>query len=144
LNVYAPVNAKNLPVLVWIHGGGYGLGQASGFGLPAFAPMSKTAGNGFITVVIQYRLGAFGFLSSADLVKQGGVPNAALYDQRLALQWVQKYISRFGGNPDQVTISGESAGGGSVLLMAMANGGEEGTSLFRRGIASSPWVPTQP
>lgn len=93
--------------------------------------------------MIQYRLGAFGFLSSAEVAEQG-IVNAGLHDMRFALQWVQKYISRFGGDPDQVTISGESAGGGSVMLMAMANGGTEGTALFRRGIASSPYLPTQP
>ncbi|KAK4173654.1 Alpha/Beta hydrolase protein [Triangularia setosa] len=106
--------------------------------------MAQAVDNGFVTVVIQYRLGAFGFLSSAELVEKGGVPNAALHDQRFALQWVKKYIDRFGGDPDQVTISGGSAGGGSVMLLAMANGGTEGTSLFRRGIASSPYLPTQP
>lgn len=141
MNVFAPAKAKKLPVLVWIHGGGYGLGDAASFD---FSRLAKTSGNGFITVAIQYRLGAFGFLSSADLVKQGGVPNVAVHDMRLALRWVQKYIAKFGGDPDQVTISGESAGGGSVMLMALANGGKEGTKLFRRGIASSPYLPTQP
>ncbi|KAK0625187.1 Alpha/Beta hydrolase protein [Bombardia bombarda] len=106
--------------------------------------MDQTVNNGFISVAIQYRLGAFGFLSSAALVEHGGLPNAALHDMRFALQWVEKYISRFGGDPDQVTIGGESAGGGSVMLLAMANGGEEKTSLFRRAISSSPYLPTQP
>lgn len=77
-------------------------------------------------------------------MKQDGIPNAAVHDMRFALQWVQKHIHKFGGDPDQVTIAGESAGGGSVMLMALANGGEEGTKLFRRGIASSPYLPTQP
>jgi len=99
---------------------------------------------GFVTVAIQYRLGAFGFLSSADLVKDGrGVANAGLHDMRFALQWVQKHIEQFGGDPSQITIMGESAGGGAVMLLAMANGGEEGTSLFKRAIASSPYLPTQ-
>ncbi|KAK3319597.1 carboxylesterase family protein-like protein [Cercophora scortea] len=140
LNVFAPANATKLPVLFWIHGGGYGAGSASSFD---FSFMDQTVGNGFISVVIQYRLGAFGFLSSADVAKHG-TANAGLYDMRFALQWVQKYIDRFGGDPNQVTIAGESAGGGSVMLMAMANGGNDGTSLFRRAIASSPYLPTQP
>ncbi|KAK3690451.1 carboxylesterase [Podospora appendiculata] len=140
LNVFAPANATKLPVLFWIHGGGYGAGSASSFD---FSFMDQTVGNSFISVVIQYRLGAFGFLSSADVAKHG-TANAGLYDMRFALQWVQKYIDRFGGDPDQVTIAGESAGGGSVMLMAMANGGNDGTSLFRRAIASSPYLPTQP
>ncbi|KAM7190819.1 Alpha/Beta hydrolase protein [Rhypophila sp. PSN 637] len=141
LNVFSPNKAKNLPVLVWIHGGGYGLGDAASFD---FSQLTKTSGNAIVTVVIQYRLGAFGFLSSADLMKQGGTPNAAVHDMRFALQWVQKYISRFGGDPAKVTISGESAGGGAVMLMALANGGTENTTLFRGGIASSPYLPTQP
>ena len=70
--------------------------------------------------------------------------NAGLHDIRFALEWVQKYIDRFGGDPTQVTISGESAGGGAVMLMTIANGGTEGNKLFRRGIASSPYYPTQP
>ncbi|KAK0744673.1 Alpha/Beta hydrolase protein [Apiosordaria backusii] len=86
LNVFAPANAKKLPVLVWIHGGGYGLGSAAGFD---FSHIAQTVNNGFVTVTIQYRLGAFGFLSSADLVNNGGVTNAGLHDQRFALQWVK-------------------------------------------------------
>ncbi|KAK3934071.1 lipase 2 [Diplogelasinospora grovesii] len=140
LNVFAPAGAKGLPVLVWIHGGGYGAGSASSFD---FSYMDQTVGNGFVSVVIQYRLGAFGFLSSADVARHG-VANAGLYDMHFALEWVQHYISRFGGDPNEVTISGESAGGGSVMMMAMANGGADGTSLWKRGIADSPYLPTQP
>ena len=105
--------------------------------------MAKTAGNGFVSVVIQYRLGAFGFASSQEIF-QKGVPNAGIHDMHFALEWVQQNIAQFGGDPDQVTIAGESAGGGSVMLLAMANGGEDGTRLFRRAIASSPYLPTQP
>jgi len=126
--------------LLLVDGGGYGLGSAPSFD---FNYIGQTVNNGFVAVAIQYRLGAFGFLSSAEVAKHG-TANAGLYDMRFGLQWVQKYISRFGGDPDQVTITGESAGGGSVMLMAMANGGTEGNSLFRRGISSSPYLPTQP
>jgi carboxylesterase type B len=162
LNVFSPRGASKLPVVVWIRksfsslmivkkgfgsnalrfadGGGYGAGYAGSFD---FSYIGQTVNNGFVSVAIQYRLGAFGFLSSADVAKHGTV-NAGVHDMRFALQWVKKYIARFGGDPDQVTISGESAGGGAVMLMAMANGGGEGTSLFRRGIASSPYFPTQP
>jgi carboxylesterase type B len=62
---------------------------------------------------------------------------------RFALQWVQDNIHLFGGDPDQVTISGESAGGGSVMLLAMANGGNEGDALFKGLAPSSPYLPTQ-
>ncbi len=99
-------------------------------------------GDNAVVVAIQYRLGAFGFASSAEIA-HFGVPNAGLHDIHFALEWVQKYIHLFGGNPDQVTISGSSAGGGAVIMMAMANGGQEGTKLWKRGIASSPYLPTQ-
>ncbi len=121
-------------------GGGYGAGSAASFD---FSTMAKTAGNGFVSVVIQYRLGAFGFASSQEIF-QKGVPNAGIHDMHFALEWVQQNIAQFGGDPDQVTIAGESAGGGSVMLLAMANGGKDGTRLFRRAIASSPYLPTQP
>ena len=104
--------------------------------------------NGFISVAIQYRvriflpdesdsvltgtfkLGAFGFLSSDEVYRFGAV-NGGILDQHFALQWVQSYISLFGGDPTRVTITGESAGGGSVMLQVMAYGGTQGTSLFQ-------------
>ncbi|MCJ1373276.1 hypothetical protein MMC20_004504 [Loxospora ochrophaea] len=138
LSVYAPANATNLPVLVWIHGGGYGLGQ----GNQDLSSIINTNKNSFIGVAIQYRLGAFGFLSS-DEVHRFGVVNAGLLDQYFALQWVQEYIHLFGGNPEAVTISGESAGGGSVMLQAMAYNGSIGASLFNNVIAASPYLPMQ-
>jgi hypothetical protein len=80
-------------------------------------------------VLIFLKLGAFGFLSSAE-VKAKGVLNAGILDQNFALKWVQKYISYFGGDPSRVTVSGESAGAGSVMLHDIAYGGTLGTSLF--------------
>jgi carboxylesterase type B len=121
-------------------GGGYGVGSANSFD---YGHITKTVNNGMVIVQIQYRVGAFGFLSSAEIAKYGTL-NPGVHDMVFALEWVQKYIKLFGGDPDEVTISGESAGGGAVMLMAMANGGTEGTRLFKRGIASSPYYPTQP
>lgn len=93
-------------------------------------------------VSIQYRLGAFGFLSS-DEVHRFGTPNAGILDQQLALHWVQQYIHLFGGDATRVTIFGESAGAGSVMLHDIAYGGTLGTSLFRNSITSSPYLPFQ-
>lgn len=138
LNVYAPPHAKNLPVIFWIHGGGYGL-----FGA-VYDPsqLMKTNDNGFISVVIQYRLGAFGFLSSED-VKGNGQLNAGLLDQRFALQWVQENIEKFGGDPRKVTLAGESAGAGSVMLQAMAYGGMQDVTLFDNLIVASVYLAKQ-
>lgn len=133
LNVYAAPNASDLPVFVWIHGGGYGLFGAT------YDPsvLMNTNGNDFITVEIQYRLGAFGFLASED-VKDHGQLNAGLLDQRRALEWVQEHILTFGGDPTRVTIGGESAGAGAVMFHALAYGGEQ-TDLFSNVIAASPY-----
>ncbi|KAL8628171.1 hypothetical protein Q9189_006107 [Teloschistes chrysophthalmus] len=138
LNVFAPQGKTNLPVLVYIHGGGYGAGQAN----YDLTEIINTNNNSFIGVTIQYRLGAFGFLSS-DEVSRYGIPNAGLRDQTFALQWMQSYISLFGGNASQVTLAGESAGGGSVMLQAMAFGGNLGDSLFVNAIPASPYLPQQ-
>ncbi|KAI0889557.1 putative carboxylesterase [Annulohypoxylon maeteangense] len=135
LNVYAAPNATSLPVLVWIHGGGYSV-----FGA-AYDPSiwMNTNNNGFIVVEIQYRLGAFGYLASDD-VKAGGRLNAGLLDQRFALEWVQEHISKFGGDPTRVTIGGESSGAGSIIYHALAYGGKE-SNLFNNIIAASPYLP---
>ncbi|KAF9871239.1 carboxylesterase family protein [Colletotrichum karsti] len=142
LNVYAPADggaaAGGLPVMVWIHGGGYGFGD----GRQDMAEIINANGNGFIVVVIQYRLGAFGFLASAD-VKSRGVVNAGLLDQAFALGWVQSFICLFGGDRDRVTIAGESAGASSVMYHALAAGGGLGTLFFSNGIAASPYLPFQ-
>ena len=84
---------------------------------------------GFIGVSIQYRLGAFGFLASEE-VHQKGVLNVGLLDQQFALKWVNDHIDKFGGNASQVTISGNSAGAGSVMLLGLAQGGTRNTTLF--------------
>ncbi|KAI4282223.1 MAG: hypothetical protein L6R38_003087 [Xanthoria sp. 2 TBL-2021] len=138
LSVYAPPNAANLPVLVWIHGGGYGQGQ----GNQDLSMIINTNNDSFIGVAIQYRLGAFGFLSSDEIYRYGTV-NAGILDQTFALQWVQTYIHLFGGNASQVTVAGVSAGGGSVMLQTMAFGGTLGTSLFENAIVASPYLPQQ-
>lgn len=108
-------------------GGGYSLFSATGLDPTEFM---TTNNNTFISVIIQYRLGAFGFLPGDD-VKADGALNAGLLDMNFALQWVQKYIEQFGGDPSRVTIAGESAGAGAVMYQAMAYGGAQDISLFQ-------------
>ncbi|CAN9499148.1 unnamed protein product [Ophioblennius macclurei] len=129
LNIYTPAkksqNAK-LPVMVWIHGGGFYFGSASTYDGSALAAYQDV-----VVVLIQYRLGLLGFLSSGDEHVSG---NFGLLDQVEALKWTQKYIHNFGGNPDLVTIFGESAGGVSVSLLLLSPLSD---GLFHRAIAES-------
>ncbi|RKF59731.1 Lipase 1 [Erysiphe neolycopersici] len=138
LNIIRPIHAKNLPVFVWFHGGGYGLGD----GRYNFTEFVTSNTRNFIVVTLQYRLGAFGFLSSSELTSFG-IPNAGLYDQHFALEWIQKHISKFGGDPRRVTIAGDSAGAGSVMQQTLAYGGSEGTKYFNNAIVASPYYPPQ-
>lgn len=115
LNVIKPASAPddgNLPVLFWIHGGGFLDGAASDY------DASKLANDGNIVVVtINYRLGPFGFFSHPALNNEGHLAiNYGLLDQQFALKWVHDNIAEFGGNPDDITLSGQSAGGASVAF----------------------------
>ncbi|KAG1888838.1 Alpha/Beta hydrolase protein [Suillus subluteus] len=106
------------------------------------ADLIVDSNHGVISVLIQYRLGLFGFLPG-EAVKEGGALNAGLLDQNYALQWVQNYISSFGGDPTKVTIWGESAGAGSVLQHIVAHGGNTQPPLFRNAMTSSTFLPSQ-
>ncbi|KAK0211203.1 Alpha/Beta hydrolase protein [Desarmillaria ectypa] len=145
LNVYVPgqfdsrSSGRSLPVVVWIHGGGYVSGGANGF---SGSNLIRESGGGVVAVVIQYRLGLFGFLAG-ESVKAHGTLNAGLLDQQFALQWVQKHIAQFGGDPSRVTIWGVSAGAGSVLQQVIANDGQTSPPLFRAAITSSSFLPSQ-
>lgn len=139
LNVYAPWNAKNLPVVVYIYGGGFQTGSINSN--PWINVFQKK--QDYIYVAIQYRIGAFGFLSSSTLRQHGDV-NLGLYDQQLGLEWVQDHISKFGGDPSRVTIWGESAGGGSVMLQNMAYGGNIQQTLNRTKPLFTATMPQSP
>ncbi|CZR68922.1 related to para-nitrobenzyl esterase [Phialocephala subalpina] len=136
---------RKAPVLVWIHGGGYAFGDKTSEGNPAtFIAKSELNGaDGVVFVSINYRLGLFGWLSGDDNV----TANVGLLDQRLALEWVQENIHRFGGDPSRVTVMGESAGGGSIMHHITSYGGKGSTPLFHQAIIQSPafqpFVPQQ-
>ncbi|KAJ6018662.1 hypothetical protein N7522_000729 [Penicillium canescens] len=129
-------NSK-LPVGVWIHGGGFYMGSGSDerYNMSAIVENSYDIGKPFIAVTLNYRLSAWGFISSSQ-VSGSGNTNLGLRDQRLALQWVQENIGAFGGDPEKVTIWGESAGGMSVGYHLTAYGGRD-DKLFRAGIMQS-------
>ncbi|KAJ3905868.1 Alpha/Beta hydrolase protein [Lentinula edodes] len=136
LNVYFPGNTvptELLPTLVWIHGGGYIGGSADQY---SGSDLMREANNEIVVVIIQYRLGLFGFLSGSE-IKANGI------DQHFALRWVQSHISKFGGDPSKVTIWGESAGAGSVLQHIVAQDGQTSPQLFRGAITSSTFLPSQ-
>ncbi|KAL1763972.1 liver carboxylesterase, partial [Sigmodon hispidus] len=129
LNIYTPAHANegsSLPVMVWIHGGALIIGMASWY------DGTLLAATGDIVVVnIQYRLGTLGFFSTGDQHARG---NWGFLDQVAALRWVQQNIAHFGGNPDQVTIFGQSAGGTSVSLHVVSPMSQ---GLFHRAIMES-------
>ncbi|KAJ7133522.1 alpha beta-hydrolase [Mycena epipterygia] len=142
LNVHTPTAAtarSRLPVIVYIHGGGYDAGNISLYPTQDFVALSHL---GVVAVSIQYRLGVFGFLAGEE-VKRGGDLNAGLLDQNFALQWVQEHISVFGGDPTKVTIWGQSAGAGSMLQHVVAHSGNTRPPLFRAVLANSPYLPFQ-
>jgi carboxylesterase type B len=91
------------------------LGQSPARTAVPLAGLFRQGEDGFVYVTINYRLGAFGWLSGPTFLEGNGVANAGLLDQQFALEWVQQYIHLFGGDPSRVTLMGESAGGGSIL-----------------------------
>lgn len=127
VNVWTPdLGGARRPVLVWIYGGGYQEGRADD---PMYDGTRLAAENGAVIVTMNYRLGAEGFA-----LFTGAPANRGLLDQVAALTWVRDNIEAFGGNPDRVTVFGESAGGGSIaalLAMPRARG------LFQRAIVQS-------
>ncbi|XP_051884638.1 fatty acyl-CoA hydrolase precursor, medium chain-like [Pristis pectinata] len=145
LSVYTPTTATQhrtpIPVMVWIHGGAFILGRSSIFYGSALAGFGNV-----VVVVIQYRIGVAGFLSTGDEWARG---NFGFLDQVAALQWVQRNIGQFGGDPQQVTLFGESVGGLSVSLHTLS---PLSADLFHRAVLQSgsalmpgvlPPLPTQ-
>ncbi|KAL4867981.1 hypothetical protein BDV12DRAFT_209436 [Aspergillus spectabilis] len=128
---------SNLPVGVWIHGGGFVMGSGADerYNMSAIVANAHRIGKPFIAVTLNYRLSTWGFLSS-NQTASAGITNIGLRDQRLALHWIQENIAAFGGDPSKVTIWGESAGGISVGTHLRAYGGRD-DGLFRGAIMQS-------
>lgn len=133
LNIWAPemVPGERLPVMVWVHGGGFFRGSAS----DSLYDGAAFARQGIVFVSLQYRLGVDGFLHFAD-----APANRGLLDQVAALQWVQEHIHAFGGDPARVTVFGQSAGAGALACLL---GMPAAQGLFQRAILQSPSVACQ-
>jgi acetylcholinesterase len=119
IDVWAPASAtteSNLPVWVFIQGGGYTQNANANYNGSTVVANSN---QNIVFVEFNYRVGPWGFLAS-NKVSTNGDLNAGLLDQRKALQWVQQHIGQFGGNPNQVVIHGESAGAGSIAIHLIA------------------------
>ena len=134
VNVWSPTGARDLPVMVWIHGGAYSSGAGSA---PGYRGQRLARKGPVVVVSLNYRLGPIGFLDWSSLPGAQGrfQTNVGLRDQILALAWVRDHVAAFGGDPGNVTIFGQSAGGGgvvSLLTSPLARG------LFHAAIAQSP------
>ena len=139
LNVFTPERPSSdrspaLPVLVWIHGGGFVIGASDIYEGDVLAAEGEV-----VVVTLNYRLGVLGFLSTGDNSSLG---NYGLWDQRLALKWVHKHIRHFGGNEHRITLAGMSAGAASAAIHSLSPLSRD---LFRHvvqmsGAAHSPWA----
>lgn len=132
INVFAPSNASSkdkLPVFFFIQGGGFNSNSnptVNGTGLIKVGDMDM------VVVTLNYRVGVYGFLNDGDQV----TPNIGLLDQRKGLEWVQRHISKFGGDPGHVVLGGDSAGAASISLHLSAFGGKD-EGLFHAVAAES-------
>ncbi|CAL9662192.1 carboxylesterase/lipase family protein [Streptomyces sp. enrichment culture] len=136
LNIWtgaSPADERPRPVLVWIYGGGFRVGTGGNRRYDGEALARK----GVVVVTFNYRLGALGFLATPELSEESqhhASGNYGLLDQIAVLEWVQRNIVHFGGDPDRVTVAGQAAGAGSVNFLAMS---PLAKGLFHRAIAQS-------
>ncbi|XP_032197900.1 cholinesterase isoform X2 [Mustela erminea] len=142
LNVWVPTpKPKNTTVMIWIYGGGFQTGTSS---LPVYDGKFLAWVERVIVVSMNYRVGALGFLALPGNPEVPG--NMGLFDQQLALQWVQKNIAAFGGNPKSVTLFGESAGAGSVSLHLLSPRSQPlfTRAILQSGSSNAPWAVMSP
>ncbi|KAF7362887.1 Carboxylic ester hydrolase [Mycena venus] len=146
INVFAPRSAgphSNLPVLVWIYGGAFEFGDSPDTDVRPVVERSMAIGQPIIVVTPNYRVSAWGFLGGKE-VGNAGITNLGLRDQIFALEWVQKHIAAFGGDPARVIIGGPSAGGISAALLLLDNKRFNPTTLFHGAflLSGSPLTTT--
>ena len=153
LNIWTPVpkpgeEDKKWPVKLWLHGGWFQVGDPSQDAGMDPTELISTGGLNAIVVAMGYRLNIFGFLAGAELAEENGgeaVGNYGLWDQRLAMEWVQENISAFGGDVNNVTLAGRSAGAYAVHAHALyAFQHPEEKKLFHRIVMISNAIPAQP
>ncbi|XP_067867943.1 carboxyl ester lipase, tandem duplicate 2 [Heterodontus francisci] len=145
LNIWVPHRKKvstNLPVMIWIYGGGFlaGAGQGANFLKNYLYDGLEIASRGKVIVVtFNYRVGPLGFLSTGDASAPG---NQGLWDQHMAISWVKRNIAAFGGDPNKITLFGESAGGASVSLQTLTpyNKGLIKRAISQSGVATCTWA----
>lgn len=145
LNVWAPAGpkAKNLPVYVWYFGGGLQVGHPSEMEFDG----ERLARRGIVVVSVNYRLNAFGFLSHPDITAQqpDAPANFGHLDQQAGTRWVKRNIAAFGGDPENITIGGQSAGGSSVMvqLTSPQNEGLFQKAIVESGLTANPYPQKQ-
>ncbi|KKY16092.1 putative carboxylesterase family protein [Phaeomoniella chlamydospora] len=135
MDIWAPANAtgRSLPVMVWTYGGGFTGGSKSQNTPEGLFDLSKD----FVFVAYNYRLGMTGLANGPTFLHEGGTSNTAVWDVSHAFEWTKKYISAFGGNPDDVTAVGFSAGGSQVLFQVTRFAGHA-EQLFNKAYVMSP------
>ncbi|KAK0120313.1 hypothetical protein ONS95_011719 [Cadophora gregata] len=157
VNIWTPVvkpgeEGKKWPVMLWLHGGWFQIGDPSQEASMDPIELISTGGLNAVFVAIGYRLNIFGFLSSEELKEESGdgsVGNYGLWDERLAMEWVHENISAFGGDPNNVTLGGRSAGAYGVHAQILHDFRKNpspaaGESLFNRFLMFSNAIPAQP
>jgi para-nitrobenzyl esterase len=138
LNVTTPKNADNLPVMVWFHGGSFAILSANS---EQYNNPDSLTQKGVVLVTVNHRLGPFGYIAHPELSEESGYGGSGNYGQMdlvMALEWVQDNIAAFGGNPDNVTIFGQSGGGGKTYSLMNS---PQATGLFHKAIVMSGFAP---
>ncbi|TKY90404.1 hypothetical protein EX895_000402 [Sporisorium graminicola] len=147
LNIVRPKGTTEndkLPVLTWIYGGAFMQGSIPNYNASELVQKSVEIGKPIVFVAMNYRVGPFGFIGGSEIAdSDSATTNAGLYDQRLAIKWIRKNIHKFGGDPNKVTLFGESAGAMSIALQNFAYDGDN-DGLWHAAIMDSGGIAPGP